>query len=127
MEIPNHDYPDPGDALDQRGNSTHCGGDCRSKSPPTLQGSGTIPTNCGGTDKAETTHPLGRPLVVDFTRGDASYIVDDERAWNGNRKSLGSARIEVDTKKAKRVKVDSSTTPTTQSEPITNKFPNSAI
>ena len=118
MEIPNHDYPDPGDALDQRGNSTLCGGDGRSNPPPALQSI---------EDKADTTHPLDRPLVVELIGAIPPKMRDDERAWNGNRKSLGSARGFVTTDSAKRVKVDSSITPTTQSEPITNSSPTCQI
>ena len=111
---PNHNYPDLGDACGHRGNSTPCGGDGRSNPPPALQSI---------EDKADTTHPLDRPLVVELIGAIPPKMRDEERAWNGNRKLLGSARGFVTTDNAKRVKVDSSITPTTQSEPITNSSP----
>ena len=80
---PNHNYPDLGDALDQRDNSTPCGGDGRLNPPSTLKST---------EDKLDTTHPLDRPLVVKLIGAIPPKMRDDERAWNGNRKSSGSAR-----------------------------------
>ena len=50
-----HDCPDPGDAFDHRGDRTHCGGEGRSNSPPTLQ---------SGADKARSTHSLVKEYAV---------------------------------------------------------------
>ena len=117
-EIPrNSRLPGLKDAFDTTGDKTHCGGVGRSNSPPTLL------LRSSGAGQADTTHSLDRPTAKEFAGGMPPMHLNDERAWNGNRKSSGSYRG-VNTNEAKRVRVDSRATET-QSEPITNSSPTS--
>ena len=118
----NHDHPDLGDALDQKGDKSPCGGDRSLKLAPDTMRRGTIPTNSSGEDKSKSTHSLDRPSVWKYAAVIPPMHLNDELGRNGNRKSSGSVRG-LETTKAKRVRVDSSMTTETQPEPITNSSP----